>query len=746
MEPVPIISISSSEDEKQGEAAECVSSSLRSRDEEYRMLADLNGFENLKALIEGEAMMKMSKRKRRRKVRKKEGVTGRSEEENRRDAEVRMIADLNGFENLKALMEGEALMKMNKGKRKRKKEGDVEMSEKEKRRDMELRMVADLTGFENLKGFIEGEALMKMNKGKKHRAVASSEKEIRRESEFRMLSDLTGFDNLKALMEGEALMKRKQRKKKKKMMNGYIQVDAPQQIMVDATMVEETVKEVELSETDSLEILENPKPLNFAESSVILIASSDDDKQEERPVAHESRMIADQTVLGNNQPLLQGEPSVKRRKRRRKKKKKKNIEFDGQQQLPVNVPMDGEQALQEETAEIVNISEIESIQKSTTTSDEPQKLVVDAAEVNMLVETAKPEETRSEENVGGTDSTKDIDLCSSSSKDDGLISNVIFSISNGEMITVPTVLNEENKTERRMEPNIILTENNVDVRKEEKQAEKHKVVERMKPVDVGKKGKQVEKYKDAETITPPEARQVENIVLLSLLRKPRYFDSPDGSWVACCKGGGGDHEAADCILERKKPCYMCGSLQHNGKHCRKVQNHLIRTERVHHESDSNICLRCGNAGHDMFSCRSNYSQDDINKIQCYMCKSFSHLCCVDIPDTGPREISCYNCGHSGHLGDDCEEPNGNRTGRRTHVTCYRCGEEGHFARRCNVYGKYGKMDRRIRMSEGSSSAPSGISKPQNNRENHNPRMDVHRYKESFAFQHHQERYDRVGPR
>ncbi|GKV41841.1 hypothetical protein SLEP1_g49322 [Rubroshorea leprosula] len=683
-----------------------------------------------------------------------------SEKEKRRDMELRMVADLTGFENLKGFIEGEALMKMNKGKKHR----TVASSEKEIRRQSEFRMLADLTGFDNLKALMEGEALMKMKKGKRKRkrkvkkkegVTGRSEEENRRDAEFRMLADLTGFDNLKALMEGEALMKRKQRKKKKKMMNGDIQVDAPQQIMVDAAMVEETVKKVELSETDSLEILENP--WNFAESSVILIASSDDDKQEERPVANESRIIVDKTVLGNYQPLLQGEPSMKRRKRRRRKKKKKNVEFDAQQQPPVNVPMDGEQTLQEETADIVDISEIESIQKSTTTSDEPQKLVVDAAEVNMLVETAKLVETRSEENVGGIDSTKDIDLCSSSSKDDRLISNVISSISTGEMILVPTVLNEENKTERRMEPNIILTENNVVVRKEEKQAEKHKgveaekqaekhkVVERMKPVDVGKKGKQVEKCKDAETMTPPEARQVENIVLQSLLRKPRYFDSPDGSWVACCKCGGGYHEAADCILERKKPCYMCGSLQHNGKHCRKVQNHLIRTERVHHKSDSNICLRCGNAGHDMFSCRSNYSQDDINKIQCYMCKSFGHLCCVNIPDTGPREISCYNCGHSGHLGDDCEE-HGNRRGRRTHVACYRCGEEGHFARRCNVYRKYGKMDRRIRMSEGSSSAPPGFSKPQNNKENHNPRMDVHRYKESFAFQHHQERYDRVGPR
>ncbi|RVW96411.1 hypothetical protein CK203_029724 [Vitis vinifera] len=81
---------------------------------------------------------------------------------------------------------------------------------------------------------------------------------------------------------------------------------------------------------------------------------------------------------------------------------------------------------------------------------------------------------------------------------------------------------------------------------------------------------------------------------------------------------------------------------------------------------SMICLRCGGSGHDMLFCRNEMEHIrkvqlkmvlescfmrilDEQEIQCYVCKRYGHLCCVDFPDI-PRQASCYKCGHYGHLG------------------------------------------------------------------------------------------------
>lgn len=96
-----------------------------------------------------------------------------------------------------------------------------------------------------------------------------------------------------------------------------------------------------------------------------------------------------------------------------------------------------------------------------------------------------------------------------------------------------------------------------------------------------------------------------------------------------------------------------------------------------------MCLKCGDSGHDMFSCWNNYSADDLKEIQCYICKSFGHLCCASYPDGGPSEISCYKCGLLGHTGLACSGSRGETSGTWHLSSCYRCGEEGHFARECN---------------------------------------------------------------
>ncbi|XP_050226599.1 uncharacterized protein LOC126676435 [Mercurialis annua] len=141
----------------------------------------------------------------------------------------------------------------------------------------------------------------------------------------------------------------------------------------------------------------------------------------------------------------------------------------------------------------------------------------------------------------------------------------------------------------------------------------------------------------------------ENNVLQQLLRKPRYFNPAIDSWVTCSWCGQEGHRAGQCTMQkRRKPCLRCGSSWH--RRCRQRRK-AKRNREIESHPDS--CLRCGGPGHDMFSCSSDYSPDDLKEIQCYICKKFGHLCCQEFPDLCSSEISCYECGESGHLGSGC---------------------------------------------------------------------------------------------
>ncbi|KAL3850238.1 hypothetical protein ACJIZ3_012120 [Penstemon smallii] len=63
----------------------------------------------------------------------------------------------------------------------------------------------------------------------------------------------------------------------------------------------------------------------------------------------------------------------------------------------------------------------------------------------------------------------------------------------------------------------------------------------------------------------------DNAVLRKLLRGPRYFDPPDNSWGACYNCGEEGHTTVNCTsARRKKPCFVCGSFEHNAKQCTKL--------------------------------------------------------------------------------------------------------------------------------------------------------------------------------
>ncbi|KAK4791524.1 hypothetical protein SAY86_031937 [Trapa natans] len=211
------------------------------------------------------------------------------------------------------------------------------------------------------------------------------------------------------------------------------------------------------------------------------------------------------------------------------------------------------------------------------------------------------------------------------------------------------------------------------------------------------KGDVVEPTDAMNSVDPNPIDLPENITLRKLLRCPRYFDPPDNSWGRCYNCGEEGHTAAKCSRKCKRPCFLCGSLEHNAKDCSKASCFICKSvchrakdcpeKKKHGSQNDEICLKCVKSGHDMFHCGNDYSPEDLKEIQCYICKKFGHLCCFDFLDTGRSEISCYKCGLLGHSGLACTKLRASSQGEATPSSCYKCGEEGHFARKCKVSKK-----------------------------------------------------------
>lgn len=97
-----------------------------------QMLSDLTGFDHLRAMLEGEATFKTRKNKRRRrrninKMKKKNGFNDAEQpfpvsgSNSKAEEEYEILSDLTGFDNLRAMLEGEATVETWKKTRNKKK-------------------------------------------------------------------------------------------------------------------------------------------------------------------------------------------------------------------------------------------------------------------------------------------------------------------------------------------------------------------------------------------------------------------------------------------------------------------------------------------------------------------------------------------------------------------------------------------------------------------------------------------------
>ncbi|MBA0692957.1 hypothetical protein Goari_010477 [Gossypium aridum] len=298
---------------------------------------------------------------------------------------------------------------------------------------------------------------------------------------------------------------------------------------------------------------------------------------------------------------------------------------------------DSEQAGKDECVRTVEVSKWDFIEISDNL---PQKLAVDIdVKENKMIELVQAVKCRTE-GIGDKAGSKEaIDMSSSSSVDDGLISNISSGTRVGDIVSAKGTINVDGEMVRT-ELKIFAAEETVDAGMKEMHSEKAKCVE----------------------IVKLPRKSAKSTVLRNHLQKPRYFDPPNGSWTRCLSCGE-DHPAAENRMLQKhvKACFLYRRLQHIGKHCSQGQYCLVCRGTFDQASDCpkkqkennlnyNVCLRCGDSGHDMFSCRSDYSADDLKKIRCYICNNFGHLSCVKLPDASPTEVSCYTCGQSGHLG------------------------------------------------------------------------------------------------
>eukprot|EP00261_Vitis_vinifera_P036148 XP_019077391.1 PREDICTED: uncharacterized protein LOC100252970 isoform X2 [Vitis vinifera] len=385
----------------------------------------------------------------------------------------------------------------------------------------------------------------------------------------------------------------------------------------------------------------------------------------------EFKMLSDLSNFKNLAAMMEAEAFLRKKKIKRRKKKKK-IEFEAQDEITVDVGPGQEQP---DTVKAVTTAKaVEAGSVSVSENINPEKLFVDEVKAGVQPSSIKAVDMRKASETESVSVTKNIvseKLFVSNFKiDEERISQeaqkkctkneeVMSSLDEFKMLSD---LSNFKNLAAMMEAEAFMR-----CKKSKKRRKKKRNMEFEAPfpinVDSVREQKQVDTCKSVDTVKLFQIESIDikdNIVLQKLLQAPRCFDPPESSWRMCHNSEEEAPTAVACSAEKqKKPCFLCGSFKHSGNHCKQARNCFVYERSQHTRScpeknqgncpSSMICLRCGGSGHDMLFCRNEYSSDDLKEIQCYVCKRYGHLCCVDFPDI-PRQASCYKCGHYGHLG------------------------------------------------------------------------------------------------
>ncbi|KAE8678950.1 Detected protein of unknown function [Hibiscus syriacus] len=178
-----------------------------------------------------------------------------------------------------------------------------------------------------------------------------------------------------------------------------------------------------------------------------------------------------------------------------------------------------------------------------------------------------------------------------------------------------------------------------------------------------------------ESLDPNSVNKSDNIVLRKLLRGARYFDPPDSGWETCYTCGEEGHMAVNCksASKRKKPCFLCGSLDHGARQCSKTCSSVAFIDLESWQTVDIAMILFSGMTIPMMISRS-YSA--------ISARVLAILCCVNFVDTDVR-VSCYRCGQLGHTGLSCRS-HWEITDDGSPSLCYKCGEGGHFARECTT--------------------------------------------------------------
>nr|XP_023920618.1 cingulin-like isoform X6 [Quercus suber] len=525
------------------------------------------------------------------------------------------------------------------------------------------------------------------------------------EEEYKVVSDLTGFDNLRTMIEAEAeAFNRRSRKNKKKKKKGN---NNNQPILQETKTVGKAEKIIMVKMRQEIE-----KPIIFITSSEDEEEDEDEDEDannvKKKKYEEDYRVLSDMTSFDNLRAMIEAEAFRRRKKKRKRNKKHKYINI-------IDALSDMQQSSEVQAVETTGKLDAEAVEE-TYMAERAEKVI----SVMVDPEIEKPVMLKA--------SSKDEDANNTKKKkyeDEYRVISDLTSFDNlRAMYEAEALMRKKRESLKTKKENIVscAEEVSVDAPKEVEQSDKVQAVPTAEEleiksveVDVTKEVWQADIVKVVETTETSELIQVEmvqeekqsvtseglesslllekELVEKNYKRRARYFDPPYGEEF---------HTRGNCKGERqKRPCFICAGYGHSWKYCKKGQDCFVYKVRGpsaidcpvrHQDPSSNICLRCGSKGHNMFSCWSEYSPDDLKEIQCYVCKNFGHLCCVDFLDLSPRHVSCYSCGQTGHLGPgssikECTKSCGENSGSKSLVLCYRCGEGGHIARRCTNHVK-----------------------------------------------------------